>query len=152
MAGDRRAQASTDDEGAALQALLENDEPRFLVPWTSADGPWIKGIHISKWTTREQKSIESKRLKTNQEIAAGYANPIPTEYVTRAIARQKETKMELTFDEIVRDVSECVGEDYMWSKVKEIPLNDLMSKLFTKEEVLNFALLEQKNLISLDSQ
>jgi hypothetical protein len=150
MAGDRRAQAST-DEGAALQAMLENDVPHVLVPWTPDDGPWIKGIHISKWTTREQKSIESKRLKTNQEIAAEYTS-VPTEYVMRAIARQKETKMKLTFDEIVRDVSECVGEDYMWRKVKEIPLNDLMSKLFTKEEVLNFALLEQKDLISLDSQ
>ena len=137
------------DAGGLLQKMLQ---PEFEIPEVikikcPAGVEWDPKYHLSKWLSKEEKTRAANKLKTNQDLFG--------EFGTKALERQmeqKKKKMKLKFKEVVSEVKECVGEDYIFSKIKEIPIDILMEKLFNKEEVLNIALLKQKDLICLDSQ
>ena len=137
------------DAGTSLQYMLQpmSEIPKIIKIKCPEGVEWDSKYHVSKWMSKEEKTRAANKLKTNQDLFG--------EFGGKALERQMEQKMKkmkLKFKEVVCEVTECVGEDYIFSKIKEIPIDILMEKLFNKEEVLNIALLKQKDLICLDSQ
>jgi hypothetical protein len=137
------------DAGTSLQYMLqpEFEVPKIIKIKCPEGVDWDHLLHLSKFASKEEKTRAANMLKTNEDLCV--------EFGAKALekqTKQKEKKMKLKFKEVVCEVTECVGEDYIFSKIKEIPIDILMEKLFNKEEVLNIALLKQKDLICLDSQ
>ena len=137
------------DAGTSLQYILQSESeiPKIIKIKCPEGVDWDPLLHLSKWKSKEEKTRAANMLKTNEDLSV--------EFGAKALekqTKQKEKKMKLKFKEVVSEVKECVGEDYIFSKIKEIPIDILMEKLFNKEEVLNIALLKQKDLICLDSQ